>query len=75
MTDYDHMHMKYISFSSYDISELVFYHDFLYRELLLKRKLLNQGFLVAKFKSSFRKFVNRYRVSISQMTPDMFRLS
>jgi hypothetical protein len=32
------------------------YHDFLDRGLLLTRKLRNQGFLLAKLKSSLRKF-------------------
>ena len=45
--------------------------------LLLTRKLLNQGFVVVNLKSSFRKFylVNRYRISVSQTTMDMLRLS
>ena len=58
------------------------YQDFLDRELLLTRKLLNQGLLVVKFKSSLRKFygchhdlVNHYGAPVSQMTTDMFRLS
>ena len=49
------------------------------RGLLLTRKLLNQRFLVVKLKSSIRKFyghrhdlVKRYRVSVSQVTTDMF---
>ena len=32
------------------------YHDFLYRGFLLTRKLLNQGFLFVKLKSSLQKF-------------------
>jgi len=50
------------------------YHDFLDRELLLTRKLLNQGFLVAKLKSSLPMFYGRYydlstyRISMLQMT-------
>ena len=51
------------------------YHDFLDRGLLLTRKLLNQGFLLVKLKSSLRKiygrhhdFVDRYGIYISQMT-------
>jgi len=51
-------------------------------ELLLTRKLLNQGFLLAKLNSSLRKIygrhhdvVDRYGISVSQMTMDMFRLS
>ena len=51
------------------------HQDFLVRELLLTRKLLNQGFLLVKWKSSFRKFygrhhdlINHYGISVSQMT-------
>jgi hypothetical protein len=58
------------------------YQDFLDRGLLLTRKLLNQGFLLVKLKSSLRKFygrhhdlVDRYGISASQMTTDMFHLS
>jgi hypothetical protein len=58
------------------------YQDFLDRGLLLTRKLLNQGFLLVKLKSSFRKFygrhpdlVDRYGISVSQMTTDMFHLA
>ena len=58
------------------------YQDFLDRGLLLTRKLLNQGFLLIKLKSSLRKFygrhhdlVDRYGISVSQMTTDMFHLS
>ena len=58
------------------------YQDFLDRGLLLKRKLLNQGFLLIKLKSSLRKcygrhhdLVDRYGISVSQMTTDMFHLS
>jgi hypothetical protein len=47
--------------------------------LLLTRKLLNHGFLIAKLKSSLRKsygrhhdLVDRYGISVSQMTMDMF---
>jgi hypothetical protein len=56
------------------------YQDFL--GLLLTRKLLNQGFLLVKLKSSLRQFydrhhdlVDRYGISVSQMTKDMFHLS
>jgi hypothetical protein len=52
------------------------------RGLLLTKKLLNQGFLLVRLKSSLRKFdgrhhdfVNRYRTSVSQMIMDMFPLS
>ena len=48
------------------------YQDFLYRGWLLTRKLLNQGFLFAKLKSSLRRFyglhhvlVDRYRTSVT----------
>jgi hypothetical protein len=58
------------------------YQDFLDRGLLLTRKLLNQGFLLVKLKSSLRKLygchhdlVDRYGISVSQMTTDMFHLS
>ena len=58
------------------------YQDFLDRRLLLTRKLLNQGFLLVKMKSSLRKFycrhhdlVDRYRISVSQVTTEMFHLS
>jgi len=54
----------------------------LHRGLLLTRKILNQGFLMVKLKSSHRKFygrhhdlVDRYGISVSQMTTDMFHLS
>jgi len=53
------------------------YQDFLDRGLLLTRKLLNQEFLLVKLKSSLRKFygrhhdlVDRYGISVSQMTTD-----
>jgi hypothetical protein len=36
------------------------YQDFLARGLLLTRKLLNQGFLLVKLKSSLRKFYGRH---------------
>jgi hypothetical protein len=53
--------MEYISLAV----ETVFqscdsYHDFPDRQLLLTRKLLNQGFLVVKLKSSHRKLYGRY---------------
>ena len=51
---------------------------FLGRGLLLTRKLLNQGFLLVKLRSSLRKLygrhhdlVNRYGISVSQMTTGM----
>jgi hypothetical protein len=53
------------------------YQDFLDRGLLLTRR-----FLLVKLKSSLRKFysrhhnlVDRYGISVSQMTTDMFHLS
>jgi hypothetical protein len=58
------------------------YQDFLDRGFQLTRKLLRPGFLLLKMKSSLRKFygrhramVDRYGISVSQMTTDMFRLS
>jgi hypothetical protein len=53
------------------------------RWLLLRKTLLNQGFLVVNLKSSLfwhcdglhLNLVNRYRISGSQMTTCMFRLS
>ena len=58
------------------------YQDFLDRGFLLTRKLLNQGFLLVKLKSSLRTccgrhhdLVDRYGISVSQMTTDMFHLS
>jgi hypothetical protein len=58
------------------------YQDFLDKGLLPTRKLLNQGFLLVKLKSSLRKFygrhqylVDRYGISVSQMTTDNFHLS
>ena len=58
------------------------YQDFLHRGLLLIRKLRNQGFLLVKLKSSLQKFygchhdlVDRYGISVSQLTTDMFHLS
>jgi len=46
------------------------------------RNLLNQGFLVVKLKLSHQKFyrlhhylVNHYRISVLQMTTDMFHLA
>ena len=58
------------------------YQDFLDRGLLLTRKLLNQGFLLVKLKASLLKFygrhhilADRYGISVSQMTRDLFHLS
>jgi hypothetical protein len=58
------------------------YQDFLDRGLLLTRKLLHQGFLLVKLKSSLQKFygrhhdfVDHYGISVSQMTMDMLHLS
>ena len=56
--------------------------DFLDRGLLLTKKLMNQGFLLVKLNSSLRKcygrhhdFVDRFGISVSNMTTDMFHLS
>ena len=58
------------------------YQDFLDRGLLLTRKLLYQGFLLVKLKSSLQKFygrhhdlVDRYGIYVSHLTTDMFHLS
>jgi hypothetical protein len=53
------------------------YQDVLNRGLLLTKKLMNQGFLLANLKSPLRKFylVNRYGISVSQMSTDIFHLS
>jgi hypothetical protein len=58
------------------------YQDFLDIGLLLTRKLLSQVFRLVKLKSSLRKFcdhhhklVDRYRISVSQMTTNTFNLS
>ena len=73
-----HLHMEYISLSWACGS----YQDFLDRGLLLTKKLLNQGFHLVKLKSSLGKFcsrhhdlVDRYGISMSQRTTDMFHLS
>ena len=75
-----YVHIEYISLSYSRACGS--YHDFLDRGLLLTTKQLNQGFLVAKLKSSLQKFYgrnhdffNRYETSMSQMTTDMFHLS
>jgi hypothetical protein len=58
------------------------YQDFLDRELLLTGNILNQWFLLVNMKSSLRTFydrhhdlVDRYGISASHMTTDMFHLS
>ena len=58
------------------------YQDFINRGLLLTRKLPNKGFLLVKLKLLLRKvygrhhdLVDRYGISMSQMTTDMFHLS
>ena len=58
------------------------YQDFLDRGLLLTRKLMNQGFILVKLKSSIRKgygrqhdLVDSYGIYVLQMTTDMFHLS
>jgi hypothetical protein len=59
-----------------------YYYDFRDRGLLLRRKSLNQEFLLAKLKTALRTFygcnhdlVNRYGVSVSHMIRDIFHLS
>ena len=51
------------------------YQDFLDRGLLLTRKLLNHRFLLVKFYGRHHDLVDRYGISVSQMTTDMFHLS
>ena len=58
------------------------YQDFRDTGLLLTRKLLNQGFLLVKVRSSLQMsyghhhdLVDRYGIFVSQMTADMFHLS
>ena len=55
-----------------------YYQDFLNRGLLLTRTVLKQGFISVNLKSSLRKFndrhhdmVNRYGISVSQITTDI----
>ena len=56
-----HLHMEYIYLSWYDIPELVVsIRISLIRGLLLTRRLLNQGFLLVKLKSSLRTFYDRH---------------
>ena len=50
------------------------YHDFLDREMLLTRKLMNQRFLLVKFKASHA-LVESYGISVSQMSTHMFHWS
>ena len=58
------------------------HQDFLDRGLLLTRKLVNQGFLLVKLKSSLKTFhgrnpdfVNRSGISVLKLKTDMFHLS
>ena len=56
------------------------YNDFLERGVLLSRKLLSQGFARQRLLSSLRKFygrhhelIDRYNVTVTQMTLDLFQ--
>ena len=49
------------------------YQDFIDRGLILTRKLLSQGFLLVY--SRHHDLVDRYGISVSQMTTDIFHLS
>ena len=58
------------------------YNDFLDRAQLLTQKLLNQGYVAPRLKSSLRKFysrhhnlVDRYEISISQMTMNLLLIT
>ena len=64
-TPKQHQYMEYISLSH--IPELVVPINFLDRGLLQTRKLLNQGFLLVKLKSSLRKFYGRHHDLIDAM--------
>ena len=55
-----HMHMEYISQLIRYSRAYGSYQDFLDRGLLLTRKLLNQGFLFVKLKSSLQKFYGTF---------------
>ena len=77
-----HLHMEYIFQLMRYFRACGSYQDFLDIGLLLTRKLLSKGFLLIKLKSSIRKFygrnpdlVDRYGISVSQMTTGMFHLS
>ena len=55
------------------------YHDFLSRARLLTNKLLTQGFVATRLKSSLLKFfgrhhelVNRYETAVAKMQSDLF---
>ena len=50
--------IEYVIYTIEDINGSL-YHDFLDKGMLLKRKLLNQEFLVGNVKSSLRKFYGR----------------
>ena len=81
--------MTYISLSLYDIPEFVVPIKISLIELRLTRKLPNQGtaesrqfrYILAsrihhkKFYGHQHDLVNRYRISVSQITTDMFHLS
>jgi len=56
------------------------YQDFLLRFVLLTRKLLSQGFIETRLRSTLKQFVGRYhhltlpyRVSVTTMANDIFR--
>ena len=75
-----HLHMEYIFLVWSYIPELVVpILSFFYRGFLPTRKLLNQGFLLAKLKLSLRNFYDLHRELLnhyggSQMAKDMFCL-
>ena len=57
------------------------YHDFLSRDRLLTNKLLTQGFVATRLKSSLLKFfgrhhelVNRYKTAVAKIQSDLFLL-
>jgi len=77
-----HAHVVYISELIRYCRDCGSYQVILDRGLLLTRKILNQGFFLVKLKSSLRKFyghhhdlVDRYGISVPQMTTDIIHLS
>ena len=76
-----------ITFSVYDVDIIFSVYDVditfsVYDVDITFSVLPNQGFLLVKLKSSLRKFygrnhdlIDRYGISVSQMTTDMFHLS
>ena len=62
-----HLHIEYTSLSCRYSRVCGSYQDFPNRGLLLTRKLLNQGFLLVKLKSSLRTFYGRHHDLVDAM--------